>query len=110
MAQEINKHATRKHWKCFRKSEAPASQIMRSTWTSRIKRHGSTSDIIKFKALFCAYGRVQELGINFHETCTPVVKWNTIRNYLAMSSLNNWHTKTIDFDQAGTPEDCDEDI
>ena len=85
MAQEINKHATRKHWKCFRKLETPASQIMRSTWTLRIKRHGSTSDIINFKALFCAYGHVQELRITFHETCAPVVKWNITRNCLAMS-------------------------
>ena len=37
MVQEINNHTTRKHWKHVRKSEAPASQILRSTWTFRIE-------------------------------------------------------------------------
>ena len=72
MVQEINNYATRKHWKHIRKSEAPASQILRSTWTVCIKRHRSTGDIIKFKARFCADGRTQELGINSNETCASL--------------------------------------
>ena len=79
MVQEINNHDTRKHWKHIQNSNVPASLILRSTWTFYIKRNGSTGDIIKFKARYCADGRAQELDIDFHETCTPVVKWNAIR-------------------------------
>ena len=110
MVQEINNHATRKHQKHIRKSEAPTSQVLRSTWTFCIKIHRSTGDIIKFKARFCADGRVQQLGINFHETYAPVAKWNTIRTCLTIALLSNWYDKAIDFDQAYTQADCDSDV
>ena len=55
MVQKTNNYANRKHWKYCRKSDAPASLILRSTWTFSIKR--STGDMIKCKARFCADGR-----------------------------------------------------
>ena len=110
MVHWINNHATRKHWECILKSDAPASLILLSTCTFRIKRNRSTSAIIKFKARFCANSRAQELDVNFHETWDPVVKWETIRTCLTQEILNNWHAKVIDFDQAYDQADCDADV
>lgn len=110
MIKEINNHTNHKYWKYCRKSEVPLYLILRSTWTFHIKRNRSTEEIIKFKARFCVDVRTQEVGINFNETCATVVKWNTTRAYVTMSTLNNWHAKAIDFDQASTKADCDADV
>lgn len=110
MMKEISNHTKRNHWTYCRKSSVPYSQILRSTWTFRIKRDRSTGDIKKFKARFCADGRSQEEGVNYFETYAPVVKWNTIRSCLTMSIIHSWHTRAIDFEQAYTQADCDVDI
>ena len=68
-------------------NEVPYDQILRSTWTLRIKRNRSTVDIIKFKATLCTDGRSQELGIIYNETHTPVVKWSTIRTLITLSII-----------------------
>ena len=110
MVHETNNNAFREHWGCIRKSDPPASLILRSTWTFRIKRNRSTGSTIKFKFRFCANGRTQELSINFHVTYTLVVKWNTIYACLTQAMLNEWCAIAIDFDQECTQVDCDADV
>ena len=89
MIQEINNYATREHWEHVLKSDAHASLILRQTWTFRIKRNAPTGAIVKFKARLCADGRTQKLGVNFHETCDPFVKWNSMCACLTQAMLNN---------------------
>ena len=78
MTKEMKNHIKRNHWTYCKRSEVPIYNILRSTWTFRIKRNRSTGEVIKFKARFCADGRTQQLEVNYHETYAPVVKWNTI--------------------------------
>ena len=106
MMKETTNHTERKHWTHCTKSSVPYSQIIRSTWAFKIKRDRSTGEVIKFKAIFCADGRYQELGVNYHETYSPFVKCNNIRTCLTTPSLHSWHTRAIDFDQACTQADC----
>jgi len=110
MEKEMENHVERKYWKYHLKDEVPQDQILRSTWTFKIKRNRSTGEVIKYKARFCADGRRQEFGINYFETYAPVVKWNSIRTCLTLSVIYNWKTRAIDFDQAYTQADCDSDI
>ena len=110
MEQEINNNTSRKHWSYCEMSTVPCDQILRSTWTFRIKRNRSTNEIIKFKARFCADGRRQEFGVNYNETHAPVVKWVTMRTCLTLSILHKWQSRAIDFDQAHTKADCDTDV
>ena len=91
-------------------STVPCDQIMRSTWTFRIKRNRSTNEIIKFKARFCADGARQEFGVNYNETHAPVVKWVTMQTCLTLSIPHKWHSRAIDLDQAHTQAECDTDI
>ena len=65
MMKEIANHTKRNHWTYCRKSSVPYSQILRSTWTFRIKRNRSTGEVIKFKARFCVRGDMQKEGIDF---------------------------------------------
>ena len=110
MEHEIKNHTSRNHLKCLPMNEVPCDKILRSTWTFLIKRNSFTGSIINFKARFCTYGKREELGINYNETCAPVVKWNTIRTFITLLTLNNWKTKAIDFDQECTQADWDTDM
>ena len=40
--------------------------------------------IKKFRARFCARGDQQLEGVNFFETCVPVVQWTTVRMFLIL--------------------------
>ena len=84
--------------------------LLRSTWTFKIKTNPSTGEITKYKARFCVDGRRQIHNINYFETYSPVVRWSSIRTCLTLSSLHNWATRAIDFDQAYTQADVDADI
>ena len=64
MEKDVNSHASRKHWSCCETKTVLHDQILRSTWTFRIKRNRSTNAIIKFKARFYADRRSQEFGVN----------------------------------------------
>ena len=78
MEQEINNHTSRKHWPYCEMSAVPHDQILRSTWTFRIKRNRSTNKIINFKARFYADSKRQEFGVNYNKTHAQVVKCVTI--------------------------------
>jgi len=65
---------------------------------------------MKYKAIFCIDGRQQVKDVNFFETYAPVVKWDSIRTCLTLSSIYNWKTRAIDFDQAYMQADVDAEI
>ena len=92
MKKQNNNHANRanrEYWSCCLKDKIPVSKTLRSAWTLNVKRNRFTGDIIKPKARFCADGRSQELGANYHETCARVAKWNTIRTYLTIAIMHS---------------------
>ena len=64
-----------------------------------MKRNRSTGKIIKVKAHFYTYGRRQEFGTNNDKAHAPVIKWSAISTFLALSIINNWRERSIDFDQ-----------
>jgi hypothetical protein len=61
------------------------------------KRRIDTREIYKWKARLTVHGGKQTQGVNFWETYAPVVNWTSIRLYLILSVLNNFHTRQIDF-------------
>ncbi len=36
-------------------------------------------------------------GLHYEETYAPVVQWATIRFFISMAILSNWHTRQLDF-------------
>ena len=53
---------------------------------------------------------MQEKGINYWETCSPVVKWMSVRIMLTLAAIKNLHTKSIGFVLAYPQADLDVDI
>jgi len=61
------------------------------------KRSVGTGEVYKWKARLCIDGSSQEKGVNYWETYSPVVAWETIRSLLTLAILNGWTTRQIDF-------------
>ena len=61
------------------------------------KRRIDTRQVYQWKACLNIHGGQQEHGVNFWETYTPVVSWQTLRLLFIHSILKGWHSKQIDF-------------
>ena len=57
--------------------------VLPSTWALCWKRYPD-GRVKKFKARFCAQGDKQSEGVDFFETYTPFVSWNTVQTFLAL--------------------------
>jgi hypothetical protein len=81
-------------WKSTTRNEE--AHIFHSTWVFKLKRlpDGTPST---FKARFCVRGNLQQEGIDFFGTYSPVCQLSTIRIILTMVLQNIWATKQVDY-------------
>ena len=101
-----NNHATWKIGNIFARKKYMCLSLCTQNGNYALSRTCQTgTQSINFKARFCADGYSQEVGINFKETHSPVVKWNTMCTFLTEAMKNNWHAKATDFDQSLTHKD-----
>jgi hypothetical protein len=49
-------------------------------------------------------------GLHCEETYAPVVQWATIRFFISLAILSNWHTRQLDFVLAYTQADTERDL
>ncbi len=49
-------------------------------------------------------------GLHYEETYAPVVQWATIRFFISLAILSNWHTRQLDFVLAYTQADIERDL
>ena len=49
-------------------------------------------------------------GLHYEEAYAPVVEWATIRLFISMAILSNWHTRQLDFVLAYTQADIERDL
>jgi hypothetical protein len=71
-------------WELIRRTAK--MNVMPSTWAFKCKRYPD-GRIKKFKARFCARGDRQQEGVDFFETWSPVVQWQTVRLMMVFSSI-----------------------
>ena len=80
------------------RSEVPKGhKVMRGVWSMKRKRRVATGEVYKWKARMCIDGSSQEKGVNYWDTYSPVVGWETIRSLLTLAIMNGWSTRQIDF-------------
>ena len=95
--KEVNSHTDRKHWKMFRRDEVPhGTDVIPADWSMRKKRDILTRRITKYKARLNVHGGMQEYGVNYFKTYSPVATWSTILLMFVLSILNNCHTRQVD--------------
>jgi hypothetical protein len=74
------------------------------------KRKPSTGEISKYKARINVDGSQMIKGLHYEETYAPVVQWATIRFFISLAILSNWHTRQLDFVLAYTQTDIERDL
>jgi len=98
MIKEIKDHTDGKHWEVVPRDSMPKGhRAMRGVWSMKRKRRVGTGEVYKWKARLCIDGSSQEKGVNYWETYSPVVGWETIRSLLTLAIINKWTTRQIDF-------------
>ena len=78
------------------KAISEGAKIIDTVWALRRKRYPD-GRVKKLKARLCARGFMQEQGVDYDDTYSPVVAWSTVRLLLILSILQEYKTKQIDF-------------
>ena len=92
------------------RSTVPIStKIIQAIWSFKRKRFPD-GRLNKHKARLCARGGMQEWGVNYWETYSPVVNMLTVRLLLALCNIHGIESKAIDFVLAFPQADLDVDI
>ena len=64
----------------------------------------------KYKARIVARGFMQEEGVDYTETYSPTVRFESIRMMLAAASANAWHMEQMDVTTAFLYADLEEEV
>ena len=78
-------------------------------WTMKRKRN-PIGKIIKWKACLCAGGHCSIKFVDYWNTYSPIVSWQTIHLVFTLAIVNNWHIHSIDFVMAFPQADVRTDI
>ena len=78
-------------------------------WSMKRKRN-PIGEVIKWKARLCAGGHRSKEFVDYWDTYSPVVSWQTIRLIFTLAIVNDWHIRSIDFVMAFPQADIKTDI
>lgn len=109
MEKEISTHEMHKHWEVVPRFSASGKKVLKSIWAFKRKRDLDGS-LNKHKARICPHGGMQQWGVDFWETYSPVVSWLTIQLMFAFCMLGKLESISLDFDQAFTQADIKGDV
>ena len=110
MKKELEDHIARKHWKVV-----PASTVLTHkrclsiVWSMKRKRN-PVGEIIKWKARLYAGGHRSIEVVDYWDTYSPVVCWQTIRLVFILALIKKWYIHSIDFVLAFSQAQVQNDI
>lgn len=107
MAHELNALAQNNTWILV--PPPPNQHVVGCKWIYKVKRKADGS-IERHKARIVAKGFTQEVGIDYHETFSPVVKPTTIRVVLSLTTSHQWSIRQLDVNNAFLHGDLQEQV
>jgi hypothetical protein len=111
MRKECEAHYKEGNYRLIKRSELPeGATLLSSVWQMKRKRKPSTGEISRYKARMNVDGSQMIKGQHYEETYAPVVQWATIRFFIPLAILSNWHTRQLDFVLAYTQADIERDL
>jgi len=78
------------------KAISEGAKIIDTVWALRRKRYPN-GRVKKLKARLFSRGFMQEQGVDYDDTYSPVVAWSIVRLLLILSILQDYKTKQINF-------------
>ena len=78
--------------KCVPKHKRPLPMV----WSMKRKRN-PIGEITKWKARLCGGGHRSMEFVDYWDTRSSVVSWQTIRLIFILAIVNDWHIQSIDF-------------
>ncbi len=107
MQKEVVDHENRNHWTLTPRSEMPqGAKTILSIWSFKRKRFPD-GHLMKHKARLCAHGGMQKWRVNYWETYYPGVNWISVRTLLAIATVSDLPSRSIDFVLAFPQADLD---
>lgn len=107
MDDEIKSHAENITWSL---TELPHNRKpIKAKWVFKTKSD-DRGNIVRYKARLVAKGCSQKFGIDYSETFSPVVRYNSIRYLLALAVQRGLHIHQMDAVTAFLQGDLDEEI
>ena len=100
MWDELKSHLENGTWILVPVSNVPGKRRMvGSTWAFDIKRDAN-GVICRWKSRLCAQGFTQEEGVDYFETYSNTIRYETLRLVLALAAMNNLELSSIDIKTA----------
>ena len=91
MHKEIGDHVNRKHWKVVPLKNIPSSRrCLPMVWSMK-RKINPVGDVTKWKDRLCAGGHRSTEFVDYWDTYSPVVSWQTIRLVFTLAIINNWY-------------------
>ena len=95
---------------CFEIEVLPdGANAIPAKWVFTVKTD-SLGRLVRYKARLVAGGHRQEEGIDFNETFSPTVSWNSVRLYLALTVTHNLISLQLDVDMAYLYGEIESDV
>ena len=88
---------------------SPGTKTIQAIWSFKQKRYPDGT-LNKHKAQLCAHSGMQQWGISYWETYSPVVNMLTVSLLIDLCNIHGLESKSIDFILAFPQADLDVDI